>query len=631
MKIAGILLIALVSSFAVAKELPLKVFASLPEFSSPKISPDGSRVAAIVSHEGRELLVTKKIAYLLGDKKEKMGVISSEGKDFYFNGHEWANEDRLVVNLRRSGSIGGRRWATINRIVSVGRDGSGPEFFRMFRNRWGILRPFPGVISYLPDDKNHVLAAMNDANFSVKNWFAPEIRKINVQDGEWELYDKNKWAQHQLIADNAGNLRLGLRFDATKHNYWAEIAYREQSSASWEVFEKMDVSSVSSRFPFRFDSGNPRLILRTDSELWSHRLLNSSVSNFSIEENIRYHGGHFYLFDIDKKKYVGEYQDKDKAAVIAAVSLHFPSKEIFVTSRSQDQSVYILKIFSDVSPAKYYRFDRRSKKLAYIGGQYPEIDSSDLQPRENIVFQARDGLSIPMYVTRGRNVVGAAPTVVFPRWSAWGYSPWEYDRYVQFLANRGYTVLQPQMRGAVSFGKKHFLAGSGRWGREIQDDVIDGVQWAIQQEITDASKVCIVGQGSFGGYVAALGLAKAPDIFRCAVSINGIMNLPDYVKWWSELNFTAGSRRIADQRADLYDVSPIHLVENIVAPLLLIASQNDSVVRAKYSRDMKKKMKFHKKNVEYLELKNGEHWIANEKHEFKKFRAIEKFLKQHLD
>ena len=155
--------------------------------------------------------------------------------------------------------------------------------------------------------------------------------------------------------------------------------------------------------------------------------------------------------------------------------------------------------------------------------------------------------------------------VIYPHGGPWAHDEWGFDNYVQFFASRGYAVFQPQFRGSTGHGIHHQEAGYGQWGYAIQDDITDGVSWLIEQGIADPDRICIVGS-SFGGYAAAMGVAKTPDLFRCAISINGVLNFKTFMRSQRRLLFSAINRAITKGDGDSEMASPYHMAKDITAP-----------------------------------------------------------------
>ncbi len=222
------------------------------------------------------------------------------------------------------------------------------------------------------------------------------------------------------------------------------------------------------------------------------------------------------------------------------------------------------------------------------------------------------------------------PAVVMPHGGPWAHDEWGFDTYAQFLASRGYAVLQPQFRGSTGYGLEHEEAGYGEWGKGIQDDITDATLWAIKEGHIDEKRICILGE-SFGGYAAAMGVVKEPGLYVCAISINGVLDLQTLIRD-ADMHLLGNiEKALLNDYNEAAAYSPYHRAEEITASLLLIGSELDTVVPvAEHSRKMHEHLRKLKKPVEYLELPDDEHWRTNEPNEIVKLQAIEDFLDRHI-
>jgi dipeptidyl aminopeptidase/acylaminoacyl peptidase len=297
-----------------------------------------------------------------------------------------------------------------------------------------------------------------------------------------------------------------------------------------------------------------------------------------------------------------------------------------------DRAFY--RVYSDIHPPQYFLYDVAKKTASYFGSAHPALDEAVLHPMNEVSYRARDGLEIPAYLTLPASATNKdkprLPLVVYPHGGPWARDYWGFDNYVQMFANEGYAVLQPQFRGSTGFGYEHEVAGYQQWGLGIQNDITDGVHWLIEQGIADPSRICIVG-ASFGGYAAAMGLVQTPELYKCGIAINGVMDMKMHYNGLGYYLFSGLNRQLLNPKRDIKDVSPYHQRAKIAAPLLLIASEKDTVVDPKHSRNLYKKLKKQGASVEYVELPKGEHWRTIESNEIIAVKAMQVFLRQHLN
>ena len=232
----------------------------------------------------------------------------------------------------------------------------------------------------------------------------------------------------------------------------------------------------------------------------------------------------FYFFDSKRKQIIEDIESK------------IPNKEIMVTSKNREEDLFIVYAHSDQSPGIYYLYEVKAKKIKKIADPRPWIKEEEMAEMKPIKYTARDGLKIHGYLTLPKGSSGKnLSLVVHPHGGPWWRDSWQHNPEVQFLASRGYAVLQMNFRGSTGYGKKFWMAGAKQWGKKMQDDVTDGVQYLIDQGIADKNKVGIYG-GSYGGYVVLAGLCFTPDLYACGVDYVGCSNmfttLADIPPYW---------------------------------------------------------------------------------------------------
>jgi dipeptidyl aminopeptidase/acylaminoacyl peptidase len=285
----------------------------------------------------------------------------------------------------------------------------------------------------------------------------------------------------------------------------------------------------------------------------------------------------------------------------------------------------------------YYLADFAKGSADIIGEAYPTLADAELGALEATTYKAPDGYEIPAYLTLPPGVAAKdLPLVVFPHGGPYSRDTGDFDWWAQFLATRGYVVLQPQFRGSTGFGAELYRAGHKQWGRGMQDDITAGVQDLVRRGIADPRRVCIVG-GSYGGYAALAGAAFTPDVYACAVSVNGVTDIPqmagylrerggddsDSYRWWRDMIGHPSD-------ADLIAFSPTRSVETIKAPILLIHATNDTVVPPSQSRNFSELLKQRGKAYEYLELAGEDHWLSTGASRQVVLESLDRFLAAHL-
>jgi dipeptidyl aminopeptidase/acylaminoacyl peptidase len=590
--------------------IPLKQIARLPVFTTPQLSPAGTHVAAIMVLENEQNLVVQQLLAI--DKRREKPFAIDLG-EYKFDWFDWANNERLLLGVRITDAVAGDQWNFI-RIGAIGRDGKNPLVFNVEANDNGRYRQIALVVSKLQNDPDHILAALDD---TPNGWGEPQVHKVNVNTGKRTLVERNRRGIYRWVADADGQLRIGIRYSLANGQRKATVLYRETDSDSWQKLQKTDYFDHERLEPYRFDKEDPNILLVTSATLADQDQLNEGESTL-------------YRYDLQKREIAGEYENTALREVQDAVENVLADKHVEMVSRDAADNLFLFRVYSDTLSPEYYLLNRSAGKLDYVAAEYPELIDYELAEMQEVSYAARDGLNIPALMTLP---VAAKPEklpfVIYPHGGPWAHDNWGFDNYVQFFANRGYGVFQPQFRGSTGLGVAHEEAGYGQWGYAIQDDISDGVQWLIDEGFADPERICIVGS-SFGGYAAAAGLAKTPELYTCGISINGVMDLKQFVDSSRKQFFGNVNKAMWNSRSEAEEASPYHLAKNIRAPLLLIASEDDTVVPSKHSKRMYKKLKRNKQAVQYEVLPGGEHWRTNEKLELQKLALIEEFLARHL-
>jgi dipeptidyl aminopeptidase/acylaminoacyl peptidase len=299
----------------------------------------------------------------------------------------------------------------------------------------------------------------------------------------------------------------------------------------------------------------------------------------------------------------------------------------------------VVRAFSDRQPVQFLLYHTGTRKLARLGASHPEIRPAQMGLSDFVRIKARDGLAIPAYLTLppGEKKTGL-PLVVLVHGGPWGRgASWGWDPEVQFLASRGYAVLQPEFRGGTGFGQKHFRAGFKQWGQAMQDDLADAARWAVAQGVADAKRVAIAG-ASYGGYAALMGLVKDPDVFRCAVNWVGVSDLnllysaswddisPEFKRWGMPVMLGDREKDAAMLKAH----SPLTHAARIKNPLLMAYGGDDRRVPIEHGKRLYDAVKGHNPNVEWVVYEKEGHGWALPETRVDFWGRVERFLAKHL-
>jgi dipeptidyl aminopeptidase/acylaminoacyl peptidase len=325
------------------------------------------------------------------------------------------------------------------------------------------------------------------------------------------------------------------------------------------------------------------------------------------------------------------YTDSQAERIADTVRTALPGQLVVISASTTDRRIYLIHTSSDVNPGTYYLDDVNKGTLQVIGQVSSRIVADQLPHMRNITYPAKDGTRIPGYLTvplgvRPENL----PLVVMPHGGPIARDRWEYFFLRDFLANRGYAVLQMNFRGSSGYGEAWYHAAHQDWGGLTYSDIVDGTAWAIKQGIADPKRVCVVGW-SFGGYAALLSATRDSALYRCAVSIAGVSDLSLLLNQTAQFMASEVSKeQIGTDKEKLAAGSPRRHADAVTIPILLVHGDKDPQVNLIESEEMAQALKRANKPYELLVLKDADHQIERETDRAAMLTAIEKFLLMNL-
>ena len=491
------------------------------------------------------------------------------------------------------------------------------------------------------NDPDVMYVGLNDRD---KSWH--DLYKVRISTGEKTLLRQNTERIDGWVFDNAGALRLASR---TSDKGDTQILRVDPTGFtqiySCNVFESCGATRFNkdnSKVYLETNKGDPdltRLVL-FDPKTQAEQLVESDPMN-------RVDFGNATFSDVTDEIVATSYQDdrtriywKDKGweSDYNLIKSKLPGKEITPASTTSDERMWMVVASSDREPGERYLFDRNTKKLTFQYHVFDKLPREALASQKPIRYASADGLSIPAYLTlpvgsSGKNL----PLVVYPHGGPWARDAWGYDPIAQFLANRGYAVLQPNFRSSTGYGKKFLNAGNLEWGQKMQDDLTSGVKYLVSQGIVDPKRVGIMG-GSYGGYATLAGLAFTPDVYAAGVSIVGPSNLITLLNsippYWEAVRIIfhqrMGDPTTAAGRAQLERQSPLNSAAKIKAPLLVVQGANDPRVNRAESEQLVIALRDRGFPVEYILAPDEGHGFARPINNLVLFASAEKFLAKHL-
>ena len=616
----------------------------LSQYAAMRLSPDGEYIAALAPVAGHQNVVVIDVA-----KRGVVPVTTLNSRDI--TSVRWVNSKRLLVttgtlNTRDFDAKGGGLFA-IDRDGKNGRQlGEGGDE-SMTGGMRAVLRPI-AVLRTLPGESDDFIAqeivvdSKRRAPGSLLRVDSRTGKRTVLSTGKPEAAEGEGW-----VVDREGVPRVFIASSANK----ARIYYRKDADAPWQKLDEFSTLSGAQWTPLAMAEDNRTLyanswknrdkaeIVRYDPETrtFSETLAaHPQVDLSDLVESVQ--GGVLGVrYEADRGGVA--WFDEDLAKAQAAIDRALP-ETVNMLSPSRDRQRLIVTALSDVSPGSFYLFDRKVGKLEWLADSRPWIDPKKMSPVQPVRYKARDGLEIPGYLTVPKSSSGKnLPMVVMVHGGPWvSGDHWYYNPEVQFLVSRGYAVLQPNFRGTTRYGWKHFSSSFKQWGLTMQDDITDGVQWAIDQGVADPKRVCIYG-ASYGGYATMMGLAKTPDLFKCGINYVGVTDLNLFATaTWSDFAYSEflqyGMKdMVGDLTGDtqrLKTTSPVEMADRIKAPVLMAYGASDVRVVPEHGTRMKAALERLGKKPQWMMVDGEGHGFREMKNQVLFYGAMERFLDENI-
>jgi dipeptidyl aminopeptidase/acylaminoacyl peptidase len=612
--------------------LPIRAFAQLPFIEKAELSPDGMHLAGLFAIDGEQRIV---INHLRADQSKPVMIqLPAETEISWLR---WVGNDHVIVGVTALQAVETDNWY-ISRMLAISR-----ETGKVTKILWDLNGQNTANLLWVPTDgSTEILVAAQNSIYGSSPDFWPAIYRVDVTTGRKRVEEQARSGVVDWGADHLGRVRYGINYrDSTTKS---ALLYRAGSKGSFKEIGSArlrDDEGLTIPFLFVPDSNNGYAIVDGDAG----RSVVAEVDLASGQQVRTIHAAddanvEGVALSSDGSKLLGVYTndaarpvrwiDPVMAAHQQELDARSPTSKVRITSYSQDLSKMLVRIGTPDNPGLLFFFDAASGNLTRLAALNEMIGTRRLSRAKMVQYKARDGLGIEGVLTlpRGRPAK-ALPFIVMPHGGPWGHDELTYDYWAQFLAERGYAVLQPNFRGSTGYGPAFEKAGQGQMGFAMQDDISDGVQWAVKEGIADPKRVCIVG-ASYGGYAAMWGIAKDPDLYRCAVSIAGVANLR------REVNDFGGSTRERLYRSqwqkmtpDFAAVSPINAIGRIKTPLLLIHGRKDATVDHVQSVKMNAAMTKAGKSVEFLSIPRADHYFTREADRMTLLTEMDNFLRKH--
>ncbi len=608
--------------------IPRKVLFGNPDKIQPRLSPDGVHLAFLAPVDG------------------VLNIWVGPADD--------PDAARPVTHDRGRG-IQEYFWAYTNKHILYIQDRDGDENWRIYsvdisNGHLQELTPLTGVQARIYNVSHkfpsEILIGLNNRDARLH-----DVYRLNIETGELTLIVENTENFFVFLSDDMYNVRFAMRFTAD-----GGMEMLKAVNGRWELFTKISQEDSLTTVPLGFDKSGKILymfdsrgrdtsaLVAIDLESGSQQVLfetpKADVSDVLIHPTERtvqavaftYERKHWHVLDTALA------DDFEYLQTVA-------NGDIEVVSRTLDDRFWVVAYEVDNGPIRYYLYNRSQKQARFLFTNQKALEGIPLAKTYPVFIPARDGLTLVSYVTLpvwsdpdgdGRPSQ-PLPMVLLVHGGPWWRDRWGYEPVRQWLANRGYAVLNVNFRGSTGFGKKFINAGDMEWGGKMHDDLVDAVQWAISEKIADPNRIAIMG-GSYGGYATLVGLTFTPELFACGVDICGPSNLVTLLNsippYWAPMielfKKRVGDHTTEEGRQFLLSRSPLTYVDRIRKPLLIGQGANDPRVKQSESDQIVQTMQAKNIPVTYVLFPDEGHGFVRPENRLAFFAVAEVFLAQHL-
>ena len=609
------------------KKYPLKDFFRNPDRGYFRLADDGKTLGFMqpVALDGQPARMNIFVQSLqdarpVGEPRRLTGETARDISNFFWKG------DNTILYQKDFGGDENFHVLAVNAQTGTPRDLTPYESVRA------------GIEDDLPDDPDHVLISHNQRDPQVF-----DVYRVNVHTGQAVLVAQNPGNVVGWQTDHAGKVRAAITSDGLD----TTLLYRDDESAEFQPLITTDYRTTVSPAFFTFDDRKFYALSNRSRDKLALVVIDPATPDqeelvFATDEVDLDAAGYsrkrrvltVAAYQTDKPR--RHYFDTETEALYQQLENLLPGYDLAIQGLNRNEDTFIVAAYNDRTPGARYLFQTATgnlHKLADINPSIPEADMSAVRP---ISYTSRDGLEIHGYLTlpAGRDPKNL-PCIINPHGGPWARDGWGYNPEIQFLANRGFCVLQMNFRGSTGYGRRFWEASFGQWGLTMQDDITDGVQWLIDQGIADPARIGIYG-GSYGGYATLAGITFTPDLYAAAVDYVGVSNLFTFLNtippYWKPLlakmhDMVGHPERDHDR---LTQTSPALHVDRIKTPLLIAQGAQDPRVNKAESDQVVQALQERGVEVQYLVKDNEGHGFHNDENKFEFYEAMEAFFVQHL-
>ncbi len=615
-----IALVCACKGYKEGETIPVDDFFKTQDKAYYHVSPDGKSLSYLKLQDKKLDLFVEDLAT---GKSVQLTHLTEKSLSFYF----WTSNNELVYYTEDDSKD--RK----SDIFVVNKDGS--KEMLLSANGKSRIRVLE---DQLIDDK-YIIVASNKRDSTVF-----DVYRLNVRNGKMDIAAQNPGNITEWMTDSKGVLKIAVASDGVNET----LMYRKNESSPFKPVITNNFETTLQPVAF---AENQSDVLYAISSV-------NRDKNALVALDLKTGGEKEVLFANDSLNVVGAKYSRTKKKMIfvtcegarkekfylddsirvlySKIDQLLPKSEWRITDKDKADSVFIIRTFTDKNPGSYYLYmvaENKLKKLADINASIDEAKMSEMKP---ISYTSTDGLQINGYLTLPRNAHPVnLPLVVLPHNGPGGRNSWGYNADVQFLASRGYAVLQVNYRGSTGYGKSFYAAGFKQWSGKIQQDVNDGVKWLIEQKIVNPKRVAIYGNG-FGGYIALNCLYKNPDIYSCGGANSGVINLfsylktiPPFLKSNLQMYYEIIGNPVTDTEYMRF-ASPVFHADRFKKPVFIAQNPKDPRVNVAEGVQFIKELKKYNVTVTYVEKEEGPNPVMRQQGRTALYKALETFLEENL-
>lgn len=613
-----------------AVPITLETFAATPFMDDPELSPNGQWIATKLSVGGTQLLAM----YNLFDSTAKKTLIRLDNEKLDVDGWQWVNDDWVLVWISTNQMVDGSKWR-ISRVMSVERATG-----KAVPLGWQSAGQSASDVIWVANDGTpRILLGRQGSIYSNDPDFWTEVREYDVSTGKSKVVVNPRANVMSYYADAEGNVRLGYGYD--DFTRVSRLLYRSSGTGKFTELDRANQKKDESvEFPSLFlaapdqaltvdDADGFDAVYELDLKTLKRGKRVFGVTGYDVGGLITNTAGDALVgVRVAEKGNRTHWLDPAMAQVQADIDKAVGAGKAQIVSWDRAMNQLIVKLAGPDQAGAYYIYNRSAggtmTRFAYVNDQ---LKMRKLAPVTTITYKARDGLEVPAILSLPKDRVAKnLPLIVLPHGGPGARDVEGWDWWVQFLAWRGYAVVQPNYRGSTGLGKAFAEKGEGEWGLKMQDDLNDVVTHLAKEGIADPKRVCMAG-ASYGGYAAMRAAQRDGALYRCAISYAGVADIAAMSRYDSRTIFGSSSRAYWKESApNASDVSPNKHAASFTTPILLMHGKNDMRVPVEQSRDMAGKLKGAGKTYRYVEQPLGDHHFSREADRLEFLKEMDAFL-----